>query len=367
MGSSMLRLWPTHHAAIDGFDRRERRASKDLITDLIEVLASCGCGSYTRPRMHDLTRATRGGAGAATLGLALAVLAITAGWLSAASYDGIVSTGSSAALAAPEAAAEPAAPTAVPTPADPDGFPFVSAQSIAVIEGSCGALLYGRDEHRKLPPASLTKLMTAAVATDQADVTTMITSTVDGPALNEATGSTIMGLTPGMTLSLLDLLYGLLLPSGNDAAIAIAEGIAGTEEKFVELMNDKARSLALDETHFTNSHGLYEDGLSSSAHDMAMLARYVMQNADLREIVKSVEWQPAWDGPPLWNGNRLISDYEGADGVKIGYTEESQQTIVASASRDGRRIIVSLMHSQDRYTDSIRLFEWSFAQPSACP
>ena len=322
--------------------------------------------------MGDLIRATRGGTRGAIIGLALAVAAITAGWASAASYGGIVSTGgcvgscTSSVSAAPEAAATPG-PTAVPTPDDPDGFPFVSAQSIAVIEGSCGALLYGRDEHRKLPPASLTKLITAAVATDQADVTTMITSNVDGAALNDATGSTIMGLTPGMTLSLLDLLYGLLLPSGNDAAIAIAEGVAGTEEKFVELMNDKARSLALDETHFTNSHGLYEDGLSSSAHNMAMLARYVMQNADLREIVKAVEWQPAWDGPPLWNGNRLISEYEGADGVKIGYTEESQQTIVGSASRDGRRIIVSLMHSQDRYTDSTRLFDWSFAQPSACP
>jgi D-alanyl-D-alanine carboxypeptidase len=195
----------------------------------------------------------------------------------------------------------------------------------------------------------------------------MITSQVDGQALYDETGSTIMGLQPGMTLSLLDLLYGLLLPSGNDAAIAIAEGISGTQEDFVELMNAKAQSLALDETHFTNAHGLYEDGLTSSAHDMAMLARYVMQNADLRAIVSSVQWQPNWDGPPVWNGNRLLSEYPGADGVKIGYTEESAQTIVASASLDGRRVIVSLMYSQDRYSDAARLFDWSFAQPSACP
>jgi D-alanyl-D-alanine carboxypeptidase len=322
--------------------------------------------------MSDLIRATRGGVGAAIIGLGLAVLAITAGWVSAATFDGLtasdgcVGSCSSSAEAAPEAAAA-AAPTPEPTPADPDGFPFVSAQSIAVIEWSCGALLYGRNEHMKLPPASLTKLMTAAVATDQADITTLITSNVDGPALYDATGSTIMGLTPGMRLSLLDLLYGLLLPSGNDAAIAIAEGIAGTEEKFVELMNAKARSLALQETQFTNAHGLFEDGLTSSAYDMAMLARYVMQNPDLREIVKAREWQPAWDGPPVWNGNRLIGAYEGADGVKIGYTEESAQTIVASASRDDRRVIVSMMHSQDRYTDAERLFDWAFAQPSACP
>lgn len=325
--------------------------------------------------MDDLTRAPRAArseVGAVLIGLALAATAIAAGWASAGVYDGIVSSDtcvgscSSAAEAAPQATVTPA-PTPEPTQADPDGFPFVSAQSIAVIEDSCGALIYGRDEHRKLPPASLTKLMTAAVATDQAEVTKMITVDVDGAALYDETGSTIMGLQPGMTLSLLDLLYGLLLPSGNDAAIAIAEGVAGSEDRFVELMNAKAESLALDETHFTNPHGLYEEGLTSSAHDMAVLARYVMQNADLRAIVSSVQWQPAWDGPPIWNGNRLLSEYPGADGIKIGYTEESAQTIVASASRDGRRIIVSMIYSQDRYSDAVRLFDWSFAQPSACP
>jgi D-alanyl-D-alanine carboxypeptidase len=168
-------------------------------------------------------------------------------------------------------------------------------------------------------------------------------------------------------MSLLDLLYGLLLPSGNDAAIAIAEGIGGTQEKFVDLMNEKAKSLALDDTHFTNAHGLYDNDLYSSAYDMAMLARYVMENQTLRQIVSSASWQPRWDGPPVWNGNRLLGEYAGADGVKIGYTEESQQTIVASATHDGRRIIVSLMRSQDRYTDAERLLDWAFAQPSPCP
>jgi D-alanyl-D-alanine carboxypeptidase (penicillin-binding protein 5/6) len=92
-----------------------------------------------------------------------------------------------------------------------------------------------------------------------------------------------------------------------------------------------------------------------------------MQNADLREIVKSVSWQPNWDGPPVWNGNRLLGEYDGADGVKIGYTEESRQTIVASATRGGRTIIASLMRSMDRYTDAERLLDWAFAQESACP
>lgn len=219
----------------------------------------------------------------------------------------------------------------------------------------------------RLPPASLTKLMTAAVATDQADTGIMIKTNVDSQKLYDDTGSTIMGLRPGMELSLLDLLYGLLLPSGNDAAIAIAEGISGTTDKFADLMNEKAKSLALNDSHFTNPHGLFDKDLYSSAYDMAMLARYDMQNSTVREIVSTVSWQPRWDGPPVWNGNELLSKYEGADGIKIGYTEQAQQTIVASATRNGRRIIVSLMRSQDRYTDSERLFDWAFAQPSACP
>jgi D-alanyl-D-alanine carboxypeptidase len=313
--------------------------------------------------------------GAAIIGLGLVALALTAGWASGAIYDGrlaahgcVGSCASSVSAASALAAEIPAVmrtPTAVPT--EPAGFPFVSARSIAVIESSCGAKIYGRDEHLRLPPASLTKLMTAAVATDQASTDKLITTRVDGAKLYDDTGSTIMGLKPGMELSLLDLLYGLLLPSGNDAAIAIAEGVGGTQEKFVALMNAKAESLALDDTHFTNPHGLNDRDLYSSAYDMAMLARYVMQNETLRTIVSSTSWQPRWDGPPVWNGNRFITDYEGADGVKIGYTEQSAQTIVASATRNGRRIIASLMRSQDRYTDSERLLDWAFAQPSSCP
>jgi D-alanyl-D-alanine carboxypeptidase len=228
-------------------------------------------------------------------------------------------------------------------------------------------MIFGRNEHEQFPPASLTKLMTAAVATDEAPVDKMITSDVDGELLHIETGSSYMGLKPGMQLSLLDLLYGLLLPSGNDAAIAIAKGISGTEDAFVDLMNAKAKDLGLDDTHFTNPHGLYEDGLHSSAIDMAVLARYVMRNADLRQIVAATSWQPRWDGGQVWNGNRFLTDYAGADGVKIGFTEESKQTIVASATRDGRRIIAALMNSDDRYTDAERLMDWAYEQPSSCP
>ncbi len=345
----------------------------DLIIFVIERVPKLDRGGYTRSRMEETHRATRGGVGAAFAGLALVALALTAGWASGAAYDGrLASSGcvgpcTSSASAASVEAQVPVAPVPTSTPRDPVDFPYISALSIYVIDGACGAEIYGRDEHKHLPPASLTKLMTAAIATDQADTNKLITSNIDSATLYADTGSTVMGLKPGMQLTLLDLLYGLLLPSGNDAAIAIAEGISGTQDRFVELMNDKVRSLALEDSHFTNPHGLYDNDLYSSAHDMAMLARYVMQNATLRQIVSTVSWQPHWDGPPVWNGNRFIGEYPGADGVKIGYTEQSQQTIVASATRGGRRIIAALMRSQDRYTDAERLLDWAFAQPSACP
>lgn len=309
------------------------------------------------------------------VGLALVAVALAAGWASGTVYGKALTHGCAGCSSSVEAASvsRPAPiqnavlPVPTPPPTEPAGFPEVTARSISIIESSCGAEIYGRDEHLKLPPASLTKLMTAVVALDHAKLNTMITSHVDGEKLYEDTGSTIMGLKPGMQLSLLDLLYGLLLPSGNDAAIAIAQGVGGTQQKFVEWMNEKAHSLALDDSHFTNPHGLDDKGLVSSAHDMAMLARYVMQNPTLRKIVSTVSWQPKWNGPPVWNGNRLIGEYPGANGVKIGYTENSEQTMVASATRGGREIIVALMRSQDRYTDAERLLDWAFAQPSACP
>lgn len=325
--------------------------------------------------MGDTTRTAQGGVGAAVIALGLIVLALSAGWLSGAIIDGHLPScpAGCASAAAADSTTTPVShvlgtsATPVPTATEPPDFPFLSARSVAVVDAGCGALMFGRDEHMRLPPASLTKLMTAAVAVEQADPGKLITSNIDGALLNDDTGSTVMGLKPGMELRLLDLLYGLLLPSGNDAAITIAEGVSGSEEEFVALMNEKAESLALEDTHFTNSHGLSEEGLYSSAYDMAIIARYVMQNSTLREIVGTLNWQPRWDGPQVWNGNELLTRYEGADGVKIGYTEEAQQTIVASATRGGRTIVASIMRSQDRYQDAERVLDWAFEQPSACP
>ena len=237
----------------------------------------------------------------------------------------------------------------------------------AVIEEPCGGSLFQFNPHRRLAPASLTKIATALVALEGTDPSEMVDVRVDGGELSAATDSTVMGLEAGQRLSMGDLLYGLLLPSGNDAAIAIAEHVAGGVPAFVRLMNGKAARLGLTDTRFTNPHGLDDPGLYTSALDIATLGRELLRQPELANIVRTPTYQPSWDGPLLWNGNRLLQLYPGSLGVKTGFTDEAGQTIVAAAERDGRRILLSVLGSSDVYRDSIMLFDWAFDEaPSVC-
>lgn len=246
--------------------------------------------------------------------------------------------------------------------------PTITGQAAAVIQEPCGGLLYDLNAQDRLAPASLAKIVTALVAYDHADLSEIVDVDVDGQGLALSTDSTIMGLQPGLRLSVRDLLYGLLLPSGNDAAIAIAEHIGGDAQAFVGLMNGKVAELGLGDTHFTNPHGLDEPGLYTSAYDIAMLARELVRQPELASIVRTQTYQPAWDGPPLWNGNRLVYSYPGSLGVKIGYTDAAGQTIVAAVDRDGERLIVSVLGSSNVYGDAVSLLEWALASGrSACP
>lgn len=212
-----------------------------------------------------------------------------------------------------------------------------------------------------LPPASLTKIATALVAVEQADLSAAVPIQIDGGEFSFATESTVMGLKPGQRLSLRDLLYGMLLPSGNDAALAIAEYQSGGVPAFVDLMNRKATDLGLSDTHFSNPHGLDDPGLYSSALDVAILGAELLRKPELAAIVQARTYQPNWDGPPVYNLNQLPDLYDGVIGVKIGYTDNASQTIVAAVERDGRRIIVSVLGSSNIYGDSIALFDWAFA------
>jgi D-alanyl-D-alanine carboxypeptidase len=169
-------------------------------------------------------------------------------------------------------------------------------------------------------------------------------------------GSSTMGIEPGRSLSLGTLLHGMMLPSGNDAAEQVAVALADSREQYVEWMNQEASALGLKDTHFVNPSGMDAVGHYSSAYDMAMLARYAMHNATFRDLAASTRY--TGDGYPMQNLNRLLDLYPGADGVKIGYTDAALKTVVASASRDGHRVYISLMRSQDLVGDCTRLFNW---------
>ena len=245
--------------------------------------------------------------------------------------------------------------------------PAISAAAAAVIEEPCDALVHSFNAHARLSPASLTKIVTALVAAEQVDIAQTVSVTVDGGALSAATDATIMGLQPGQRLSIVDLLYGLLLPSGNDAAIEIAEQVAGSVEAFAELMNARVEASGLNDTHFMNPHGLDEPGHFTSAYDIAKLGAELLRNPDLAFIVGTRSYQPAWNGPRITNLNLLLGHYPGALGVKTGYTDQARHTIVAAAERDGRRFVVSVLGSEDIYGDATALLDWAFASaPSAC-
>jgi len=165
----------------------------------------------------------------------------------------------------------------------------------------------------------------------------------------------------------LDLLYGLMLPSGNDAAVALAEHTGGGDvNRFVEMMNTKARLLGMADSQFANPHGLGNRAHYSSAYDMAIVARAALDNPLLAAIAGTKSWTTK-TGLSFRNGNQLLSTYAGAYGLKIGYTRSAKQTIVAAAQRDGRDVIVSVLGSDDRHHDSTVLLDWAFAHlPPAC-
>jgi D-alanyl-D-alanine carboxypeptidase len=159
----------------------------------------------------------------------------------------------------------------------------------------------------------------------------------------------------------LDLLHGLLLRSGLDAAVVLAEYIAGEEAGFVAMMNERAASLGLADTHFANASGIDDANQYTSAADIAALGAVLLSDPALAEIVRTKEYQPAWERGPIENINLMLNVYDGAIGVKTGYTDEAGQTIVAAADRDGRRLITSVLHSEDLYVDAAALLDWAFA------
>ena len=247
--------------------------------------------------------------------------------------------------------------TAGPTRTGDAPAPDTTAVHIAIIDDASGELMYSEQPYTEVPQASTTKIATTIVALErEPDLNRRIKVTVSATAMAARDGSSTMGIEPGRNVTLDTLLHGMMLPSGNDAAEQVAVALADSREQYVDWMNQEAAALGLRDTHFVNPSGMDAAGHYSSAYDMAMLARYAMRNASFRSLAGATQY--SGDGYPMSNLNRLLASYPGADGVKIGFTDAAQKTIVASATRDGHRVYVSLMRSQDLWGDSTALFNW---------
>jgi D-alanyl-D-alanine carboxypeptidase len=237
----------------------------------------------------------------------------------------------------------------------------VTAAEVAVVDDETGLLLYGRMPHAHAAPASTTKIATAIVTLEHvSSLDASVRVTVDGWAMAAADGSSIMGLVPGQRVSIRTLLYGLLLPSGNDAAEQLARSVAESRDQFIDWMNETAAAdnLHLQDTHFVNPSGLDAVGHYSSAYDLALVARRAMRDDAFREIVGTPTIKA--EGYVLAGHNPLIGGYAGADGVKTGSTEAAGKAIVGSAVRGGHRVYVVALHSDDLLADSSALFDWAW-------
>jgi D-alanyl-D-alanine carboxypeptidase len=254
----------------------------------------------------------------------------------------------------------PAAWASKPEPGNRTAPPEISALAAVVLDEGSAAVLYDKNAHEMLPPASLTKIVTAIIALERGNLDDWVDIDVDGMNMGR---STVMGIIPGDRFLLRDLLYGLMLPSGNDAALAIGRKLSGSDEAFVAEMNAFGPSIGLYENHFLNPHGLGGNGHAVSAHDLAMFSRYAMQNPGFAEIVRAQNWTARGARTiPLWNINSFLYNYQGADGIKTGYTRSAGQTLVASATRQGHRLYAVVMNSPTRDADARKLLDWAFAE-----
>lgn len=240
--------------------------------------------------------------------------------------------------------------------------PGLGAAAAFLVQAQSGAVLYERDAFEARPPASLTKMVTALVVVDRCgveDVATVSTSAAG------AAGSTL-GLREGEKITVGELLKGLMLPSGNDAARCLAEHVAGSEPAFVELMNAKAAALGAVNTHFANASGLTAEGHYSCARDLAVFALAVRMHPYLSQIISMRSATVKWcDGrsETVYNRNRLLPRCRGCDGVKTGFTTPAGRCLAASAQRNRYALVSVVLHSPDSWVESGRLLEWGFGQP----
>ena len=233
--------------------------------------------------------------------------------------------------------------------------PQVSAKSAALLDGPTGECLYVKNGEQRALIASTTKIMTGLLVCEAGE----LDRTVTVPDAAVGLEGSSMYLKKDETLTRRDLLYGMMLHSGNDAALTLAISVSGSEAAFVRQMNLRARALGLTQTHFANPHGLDSGENYSTALDLARLAQAALQNAQLRAVVSTKTAVCA--GRTLTNHNKLLWRYDGCIGVKTGYTRHAGRILVSAAERDGRMLIAVTISDPDDWRDHTALLDYGFA------
>ena len=246
-------------------------------------------------------------------------------------------------------------------------LPELTAKSAIVIEASTGKVLYSKNAAEQRYPASTTKIMTLITALEYGKLDDVVTAS-DQAAGTE--GSSLW-LTAGERLTLLDMLYGVMLVSGNDATVAVAEHISGSVENFAKQMTAKAHAIGAVNSNFTNSSGLPDEQHYSTAHDLAKITAYGYKNQLFAQIVSTQHKVIPWPGKDhdrdLYNENKMLWLYDGANGVKTGYTDAAGRCLVSAANRNGIQIIAVVLDSEHMWHDSIKLLDYGFSKLTQLP
>ena len=243
--------------------------------------------------------------------------------------------------------------------------PEVSAHAYILMEASTKKVLASGNERERLPMASTTKIMTALLTLEKGDLDTDFT--VDNRAIMVEGSS--MGLRPDDTVSMRDLCYGMLLSSGNDAANLAAVKIAGSQEEFAVLMNERAAQIGMADTNFVTPSGLHDDNHYSTAYDMALLAVEALKNSDFLEICGQQKAKLSFGNPPydrwLSNHNKMLKTYQDCIGLKTGFTKKAGRCLVSAAERDGVRLVCVTLNAPNDWQDHTKLLDYGFSVATA--
>lgn len=236
-----------------------------------------------------------------------------------------------------------------------------SAEATVLMIAGSNEIVFSENPDLPLSMASTTKIMTALIALEYGDLSKEITATEEMVNVE----GTSMGLLPGDSVSLEELIYGMLLQSGNDAANAAALTVSGNASDFLELMNAKAVEIGMLNTHFASVSGLDADGHYSTAYDMALLTSYALQNEEFVKICSSYTKTVSYGNPPynrrLTNHNKLLRLYDGAIGVKTGFTKKSGRCLVSAAQRNGLTLICVTLKDSDDWNNHQKLLDYGFS------